>query len=130
MAVLERAIGLGILAELEENGSVERAERKEIGPPLERADKRGAGILKSIELEVGKCQVVLHLRRLGLEFGGSLQGLEGVFQVAVLGVDGAQRHQLFGVVGIVELVASRARVFSRTLVELLAALDAKAAFAV
>ena len=61
------------------------------------------------------------MRRFPGQLRGAPQGLQRVFQIAMLGVDGAQLCQFLGVLGSIQLFAGGARSFARAVVQFLRA---------
>src|SRR3977135_2697018 len=59
-----------------------------------------------------------------------MQGLQRCLQVTMLAIDHPQRRQFFGVVGVIQLFANRARLLTETLVQLLPAFNSQPAVVV
>src|SRR6516162_10495353 len=101
------------LAQVPQNRSVKRVQGKQVGPTLDCARQWTPRVGKSFQLIVGEREIVLHLRRLWLEFRGACQRLERALELAMLAVENSERCQLVRVIRVVQLVANRPRLFAR-----------------
>src|SRR5581483_7701664 len=71
VCTIESLLCRSILAQLNENGAIERIELEYVRPAGQSGLKRRTSLGKLIHLVVSKCQIVLDLRRLRLQFCGA-----------------------------------------------------------
>src|SRR6516162_692275 len=98
-----------IVTELYQHGAVERVQLEQIRPTFDGAGQGLARCFKLIQLVVGERQIVLHLWRVGSQSCGAAKTSESRFELAVLGIDGAESRQFLRATGIVKLFANRLR---------------------
>src|SRR5882762_8960060 len=99
--VMKRLICQQILAQLSQDRTIECAQRKDVWPAAGSTGQWDARFFQAIQLIVGEREVVLHLRGLRRQFGGTLQWFESRFWVSMLPVDRSQRSEFIRVIRII-----------------------------